>query len=107
MIIQVGLFVLLLLATPLQAEIAPSGGSQTLQQLASSHSNSPTLFGKAVSFLWKIHPELRNYRVVETKQELTRGDQSYARNLNDFHFDLASGNRRILAIVTVSTGNGR
>ena len=67
--IQLGLFLFILLTVPTHTYIAPSKGStQTLQQIASAHSNSPTLFGKAVSFLWKIHPELSNYQVVGTKQ---------------------------------------
>ena len=78
---------IILLILPLLSEISPY--SQTLQLLASSQSSQSTLFAKAVIFLNKIHPELKGYRVVSHKSMNSRGTQPYARNLKDFHFDLA------------------
>lgn len=105
---MIRLVLFILLSLPIFSYVMPiSQGTQTLQQLASSQSSQNSLFSKAVSFLWRIHPELRRHRVVSTKKASSRGDQAYANNLNDFHFDLALGNQRILAIVTVSVGGSK
>ena len=45
---------------------------------------------------------MENYRVVSVRGALGRGDQTYADNLEDFHFELHSSTKRVLAIVTLS-----